>query len=36
MRRVHEGIGAILWLVLPIAWRKREFTLTWDQAARID
>jgi len=29
-------IGAILLFVLPIHWRKRQFTLTWDQATRID
>jgi sodium-dependent dicarboxylate transporter 2/3/5 len=29
-------IGAILLFVLPTHWRKRQFTLTWDQAARID
>jgi sodium-dependent dicarboxylate transporter 2/3/5 len=29
-------IGAILLFVLPTHWRKRQFTLSWDQAARID
>jgi sodium-dependent dicarboxylate transporter 2/3/5 len=29
-------IGAVLLFVLPVDWRKREFTLTWDQASRID
>jgi solute carrier family 13 (sodium-dependent dicarboxylate transporter), member 2/3/5 len=29
-------IGAVLLFVLPIDWRKRRFTLTWDQAAGID
>jgi sodium-dependent dicarboxylate transporter 2/3/5 len=37
---VPEGIaamlGAFLLFVLPIDWRARRFTLTWDQAARID
>ncbi len=28
--------GAVLLFVLPLNWRKREFTLTWQQAARID
>jgi sodium-dependent dicarboxylate transporter 2/3/5 len=29
-------IGAVLLFVLPLDWRKRQFTLTWDQASRID
>ena len=29
-------IGAVLLFVLPLDWRKRQFTLTWDQATRID
>ena len=29
-------IGAVLLFVLPIDWRQRRFTLTWDQAASID
>jgi sodium-dependent dicarboxylate transporter 2/3/5 len=37
---VPEGIaamlGAMLLFVLPIEWRTRRFTLTWDQAVRID
>ena len=37
---VPEGIaamlGAFLLFVLPIDWRKRRFTLTWDEAVRID
>ncbi len=37
---VPEGvaamIGAMLLFVLPVDWRARRFTLTWDQAARID
>ena len=28
--------GAILLFVLPIAWRARRFTLTWEEAVRID
>ncbi len=28
--------GALLLFVLPISWRARTFTLTWDQAADID
>ncbi|HXW03696.1 MAG TPA: DASS family sodium-coupled anion symporter [Vicinamibacterales bacterium] len=28
--------GAILLFVLPLNWRARRFTLTWDQAVRID
>ncbi len=37
---VPEGVaamlGAILLFLLPISWRKRRFTLTWDEAMRID
>jgi sodium-dependent dicarboxylate transporter 2/3/5 len=37
---VPEGvaamIGALLLFVLPIDWRARRFTLTWDEAVRID
>lgn len=29
-------VGAILLFVLPIDWRGRRFTLTWDEAVRID
>ena len=29
-------IGAVLLFLLPIDWRQRRFTLTWDQAAGID
>jgi sodium-dependent dicarboxylate transporter 2/3/5 len=29
-------IGAVLLFLLPVNWRQRKFTLTWDQAARID
>jgi sodium-dependent dicarboxylate transporter 2/3/5 len=28
--------GAILLFVLPVAWRTRRFTLTWEEAVRID
>jgi sodium-dependent dicarboxylate transporter 2/3/5 len=37
---VPEGVaaasGAILLFVLPIDWRARRFTLTWEEAVRID
>jgi len=33
---VAAMLGAILLFVLPVDWRARRFTLTWDQAARID
>jgi sodium-dependent dicarboxylate transporter 2/3/5 len=33
---VAAMIGAILLFLLPISWRARRFTLTWEQAARID
>ena len=37
---VPEGIaamlGAILLFLLPISWRKRRFTLSWEEAVRID
>jgi sodium-dependent dicarboxylate transporter 2/3/5 len=29
-------IGALLLFVLPINWRTRKFTLTWDEASNID
>lgn len=29
-------VGAVLLFVLPTDWRARRFTLTWEQAARID
>ena len=29
-------IGAMLLFVLPVEWKSRRFTITWDQAARID
>ena len=28
--------GAILLFLLPVSWRARQFTLSWDQAVRID
>jgi sodium-dependent dicarboxylate transporter 2/3/5 len=38
--RLDEGVvavlGASLLFILPTNWEKREFTLTWTQAARID
>jgi len=38
--RLPEGIvamfAATLLFVLPLSWRKRTFTLRWDQAVRID
>lgn len=34
--RVAALIGAVLLFVLPIDWRQRRFTLTWQQAAGID
>jgi solute carrier family 13 (sodium-dependent dicarboxylate transporter), member 2/3/5 len=37
---VPEGaaamLGAFLLFLLPLDWRKRRFTLTWDQASQID
>ena len=33
---VAAMLGAILLFVLPLDWRKRQFTLTWNQAVRID
>jgi sodium-dependent dicarboxylate transporter 2/3/5 len=29
-------IGALLLFVLPVSWSSRQFTLTWEQAVRID
>ena len=29
-------IGACLLFVLPVSWHERRFTLTWDEAAKID
>jgi solute carrier family 13 (sodium-dependent dicarboxylate transporter), member 2/3/5 len=33
---VAAMIGAFLLFVLPLDWRSRRFTLTWDEASRID
>ena len=33
---VAAMIGAIALFVLPVSWRARRFTLTWEQAVRID
>ena len=33
---VAAVVGALLLFVLPINWRARRFTLTWEQAVRID
>ena len=33
---VAAMIGAVLLFLLPVSWRARRFTLTWEQAARID
>jgi solute carrier family 13 (sodium-dependent dicarboxylate transporter), member 2/3/5 len=33
---VAAMMGAILLFVLPVNWRARRFTLSWDQASRID
>jgi sodium-dependent dicarboxylate transporter 2/3/5 len=37
---VPEGvaaiIGALLLFLLPVSWPRRQFTITWDQAVRID
>ncbi|MGH9161952.1 MAG: SLC13 family permease, partial [Vicinamibacteraceae bacterium] len=37
---IPEGVaamlGACLLFVLPVSWRARRFTLTWDEAVRID
>jgi solute carrier family 13 (sodium-dependent dicarboxylate transporter), member 2/3/5 len=33
---VAAMIGAILLFVLPVNWRARRFTLSWEQAVRID
>jgi solute carrier family 13 (sodium-dependent dicarboxylate transporter), member 2/3/5 len=39
-RAVPEGIaamiGALALFLLPVDWRRRRFTLTWDEAVRID
>jgi sodium-dependent dicarboxylate transporter 2/3/5 len=33
---VAAMVGAILLFLLPVNWRARRFTLTWDEAVRID
>jgi sodium-dependent dicarboxylate transporter 2/3/5 len=33
---VAAMVGAMLLFMLPISWRARRFTLTWDEAVRID
>jgi solute carrier family 13 (sodium-dependent dicarboxylate transporter), member 2/3/5 len=33
---VAAMVGAMLLFLLPISWRARRFTLTWDEAVRID
>jgi solute carrier family 13 (sodium-dependent dicarboxylate transporter), member 2/3/5 len=33
---VAAMIGAILLFLLPVSWRARRFTLSWEQAVRID
>jgi solute carrier family 13 (sodium-dependent dicarboxylate transporter), member 2/3/5 len=33
---VAAMIGAVLLFLLPVNWRARRFTLTWEQAVRID
>src|SRR5688500_19852436 len=33
---VMSLIGALMFLVLPVDWTGRRFTLTWDQALNID
>ena len=33
---VAAMLGAVLLFVLPVSWRARRFTLTWDEAVRID
>jgi sodium-dependent dicarboxylate transporter 2/3/5 len=33
---VAAVIGAVLLFVLPVSWRARRFTLTWEEAAHID
>ena len=29
-------VGALLLLIVPVSWRERRFTLSWDEASRID
>lgn len=33
---VAAMVGAILLFLLPVSWRARKFTLTWEQAVKID
>jgi sodium-dependent dicarboxylate transporter 2/3/5 len=33
---VAAMVGAILLFLLPVSWRARRFTLTWEEAVRID
>ena len=33
---VAAMVGAILLFLLPVSWRARRFTLSWDEAVRID
>jgi sodium-dependent dicarboxylate transporter 2/3/5 len=33
---VAAMVGAILLFVLPVSWRARRFTLSWEEASRID
>jgi sodium-dependent dicarboxylate transporter 2/3/5 len=33
---VAAVVGAVLLFVLPVSWRARRFTLTWEEAVRID
>lgn len=38
--RVPEAVGALiaalLLFIMPVNWKKREFTITWEQATKID
>jgi sodium-dependent dicarboxylate transporter 2/3/5 len=33
---VAAVVGAVLLFLLPVSWRARRFTLTWEEAVRID
>lgn len=33
---VAAMVGAVLLFLIPVNWRARQFTLTWDQASQID
>jgi sodium-dependent dicarboxylate transporter 2/3/5 len=33
---VGAMVGALLLFLMPVSWRERRFTLTWEQAVRID